>query len=106
MEEQKHEHCGNCQSGHNHTVSPQPTNELEALKTEITAKLENKDAKSALPWGSLAVTAVLGVLALVSVAQMAQTAYIFNKVRSGDLKTTGASAPTALDSQPEMVGGC
>lgn len=102
-----HEHCGNCQSGHNHGAAPQPTSELDVLKNEITAKLENKNAKNSLPWGSLSVTIVLGALALVSIAQMAQTAYIFNKVRSGELKTTGAaSAPTGLDSQPSMVGGC
>ena len=98
-----HEHCGHCE-GHHHETKP--ANELEALKSEITAKLENKDSKSALPWGSLAVTIVLGVLALVSIAQMAQTAYVFNKVKSGELKTTGTSAPSGLDSQPNMVGGC
>lgn len=100
---EQHEHCGHCE-GHHHEAKP--SNELEALKSEITSKLENKDAKPSLPWGSLVVTIVLGVLALVSIAQMAQTAYVYNKVKSGELKTTGAAAPTALDSQPEMVGGC
>lgn len=106
MTHENHEHCGNCQNGHNHSVAPQPASELDALKNEITAKLENKNSAGSLPWGSLAVTVVLGVLALVSVAQMAQAAYVFNKIRSGELKTSGAAAPTALDSQPEMVGGC
>ena len=108
MDENKHhEHCGNCQSGHNHSVAPQPTSDLDALKNEITAKLENKDAKNSMPWGSWSVTVVLGILALVSLAQMAQTAYIFKKIRSGELKaSTGAAAPAALDQQSDMVGGC
>ena len=106
MDEQQHAHCEHCQPEHHHTETAQPTNELEALKTEIVSKLENKDAKSSLPWGSLIVTIVLGVLALVSIAQMAQTAYVYNKVKSGELKTTGTSAPSGLDSQPSMVGGC
>jgi len=101
-----HEPCANCQSGHNHGAAPQPISDLDALKNEITAKLENKNAKNSLPWGSLTVTVALGILALVSIAQMAQTTYIYNKIKSGELKTTNAPAAGALDSQPEMVGGC
>ncbi|MEK7680792.1 MAG: hypothetical protein AAB348_01980 [Patescibacteria group bacterium] len=100
---ENHEHCEHCQ-GHGHEA--QQKNELETLKTEITSKLDNKEPKASLPWGSLAVTIVLGILALVSIAQMAQTVSVYNKIKSGDLKSTGTPAPSSVDSQPSMVGGC
>ncbi len=94
----------------NHEAVPQnsaPHNELETIKNEILAKMNEGKHKS-LPWGSVAVTAILGILTLISVAQMAGSVYIFNKLKSGNLGPSTTSAPQANSPQnaPAMVGGC
>jgi hypothetical protein len=83
-----------------------PHNELEAIKNEITTKMAMPANKS-LPWGSVTVTVILGALTLVSVAQMAGSFYVFNKLKSGNIgPSTGAPAASSPQSAPDMVGGC
>ncbi len=80
--------------------------DLEAIKNEITTKL-GSDHKS-LPWGNITVTVILGVLTLVSVAQMVGSVYIYNKLKSGNIGPSTTSAPQtgSLQNAPNMVGGC
>lgn len=80
--------------------------ELEKLRNEITAKLNERQHKT-LPWNNITVTVILGVLALISVAQMAASVNIFNKLKTGDVKaSTGVPQNNSLQNQPDMVGGC
>jgi len=89
-----------------HSDAPEQS-ELNAIQDEIRTKLQSP-AKNSLPWGSVAVTAVLGILTLVSIAQMVQSALIYNKLKSGDIKPSNVAAPAndSLQSLPNMVGGC
>lgn len=81
-------------------------NELDTIKNEITTELGNKDKKS-LPWGNTAVSVILGVLALISIAQMMASVSIFNKLKTGEVNaSTGAPVNNSVQSQPDMVGGC
>jgi len=83
-----------------------PHSELEAIKTEISAKLGDKNHKS-LPFGNIAVTVMLGALTLVSVAQMVASVNIFNKLKTGEVKaSSGASQSNSAQNLPDMVGGC
>ncbi len=82
------------------------SNPLEAIKNEIAASLNDKNKKP-VPWNNIMVTAVLGVLTLVSLGQMAASVSIFNKLKGGEVKaSTGAPQNNSLESQPDMVGGC
>lgn len=82
---------------------------LDSLKNEIKTELSNKNNKN-LPWGNVTVTVMLGVLTLVSIAQMVSSVNIFNKLKTGEVKaSTGSSAaPQSNSTQnlPDMVGGC
>jgi len=99
---------------HDHTTNPEtaPQNsvphnsELEAIKNEITTKIEAGRDKT-LPWGNLTITIILGVLALVSIGQMVESVYIYNKLKSGNIgPSTGAPQTNSLQNAPNMVGGC
>ncbi len=93
----------------NHQPMPQnnnPHNELEAIKNEIHSKMSGNYNKT-LPWGNIVVTVVLGVLTLVSVGQMVESVYVFNKLKSGNIgPSTGAPAANSPQGAPDMVGGC
>jgi len=95
--------CGNHES--QPVEAKETPNEIEQLKAEILSTLENKTEKSKLPWGSLSVTIVLGILVVLSVVQTVQSAILLNKIKSGNLSAGGA-ASTSLDEAPDMVGGC
>ena len=86
-----------------------PHSELEKIKNEITTKLGGKSHKN-LPFGNIAVTVMLGVLTLVSVAPMMASVNIFNKLKTGEVKasTGSSSAPqnNSVQNLPDMVGGC
>lgn len=90
--------------GHHEEIKSAP-NEIEQLKTEILNTLQNKKEKMRLPWGSLSVTIVLGVLAVLSVVQTIQSAVLLSKIKGGNLNADIA-ASTSLDEAPDMVGGC
>lgn len=108
MEEQnQHAHCGHCEShGETHAApATAPVSDLEALKKEINTNLNSPAVHRDLPWGSLIISVVLGLLALISIAQAAQTALIYNKMKSGDFKASG-SAANQTQNLPNMVGGC
>lgn len=80
--------------------------ELEAIKNEISTKLGEKNQKS-LPFGNIAVTAILGVLTLVSLAQMMASVNIFNKLKTGEVNaSSGAPQINSVQNLPDMVGGC
>ncbi len=80
--------------------------ELEAIKNEIVTKMGETNRKS-LPWGSTLITVILGVLTLVSVGQMVESVYIFNKLKSGNIgPSTGAPQSNSPQNAPDMVGGC
>ena len=85
------------------------SNPLEAIKNEITASLNDKNKKP-VAWNNILITTVLGVLTLVSMAQMAASVKIFNKLKTGSISpanaSTGVPQNSSLDSQPDMVGGC
>jgi hypothetical protein len=84
------------------------SNPLDAIKNEISASLNDKNKKT-IPWNNIVITAVLGALTLVSLAQMAASVKIFNKLKGGAIPanaSTGVPQNNSLESQPDMVGGC
>ena len=82
------------------------TNPLESLKNEISHKLTDENKKS-ISWNSVIVTAVLGVLTVVSLGQMMASVNIFNKLKGSEVNaSTGVPQNNSLESQPDMVGGC
>lgn len=95
----------------NQTHNEMPQNnsnhsELEKIKAEISTKLSEKSEKS-LPFGNIVVTAMLGVLTLVSLGQMMASVNIFNKLKSGEIKaSSGAPQTNSVQDLPDMVGGC
>ncbi|MBI2038155.1 MAG: hypothetical protein HYT15_04525 [Candidatus Magasanikbacteria bacterium] len=79
---------------------------LESIKNEIITKLNDQNKKS-LSWNNMVVTAVLAVLTIVSLSQMAASITIFNKLKTGDVQAaSGAPQNNSLQSLPDMVGGC
>lgn len=80
--------------------------ELDAIKNEITTKTSGE--RKSLPWSSIIITVILGTLTIFSVAQMASSVYVFNKLKSGNLgpSTSGDSSGNSIQSAPAMVGGC
>lgn len=93
----------------NQTEQQPASNPLEAIKNEISASLNDKNKKS-IPWNNIVITAVLGALTLVSLAQMTASVKIFNKLKNGGIgpanASTGVPQNNSLESQPDMVGGC
>ena len=97
----------------NQTTNTQPApqnnttqSQLDAIKTEIAAKLGGNKDKN-LPWGNIVVTVILGALTLISIGQMVDSVYIFNKLKSGNFgPSTGAPQTNSPQSAPDMVGGC
>ena len=90
-------------------------NQLQQIKNEILSELDHRNQKKSrrLSLASGVVTLVLIILAVVSVAQAAQSAVIWQKVKSGNFSAAAtapaASQPTAPDSLqnlPNMAGGC
>ncbi|OGH92529.1 MAG: hypothetical protein A2534_03915 [Candidatus Magasanikbacteria bacterium RIFOXYD2_FULL_39_9] len=98
-----HDHCANCNEHKASTASASP---LDSLKNEITAKL-NDPSKKSLPWNNVMITAVLAVLTLVSLSQMAASVAIFTKLKTGSVQAaSGAPQNSSLEALPDMVGGC
>ena len=91
-------------TGHGHD-KPQKKN-LEDLKNEILESINGR-RRAPLSWGSITVSVVLGLLALISIVQAAQSVSLYNKLKSGDLKPAAASpAGGSGTSLPSQVGGC
>ena len=83
-------------------------NALESLKEEIISSLDSR-RRAPLSWGSLTVSVILGVLALISIVQVVQSASLYGKLKSSDLKPAAVSASPAggpASSLPTQVGGC
>ncbi len=78
---------------------------LDDLKKEILESV-GKRVRAPLPFGSVTISAVLGILTLVSLMQVVETASLYNKLKSGDLKTTGSPASAGSQELPSQVGGC
>ena len=79
---------------------------LDELKNEILSGI-NKEKRAPLSWNSLTVSVVLGVLAIISLVQVIQTASLYNKLKFGDLKPAAAApASGSASSLPSQVGGC
>ena len=94
------------QNPNEHQEHTSPTSPLESIKNEITAKL-NDPTKKSLPWNNVLVTAVLAVLTVVSLGQMAASITIFNKLKTGNAQAaSGAPQNSSLEALPDMVGGC
>lgn len=87
--------------------SPELSPNLSELKEQIINELkEDKPKKSSsLNWNSAIVTLALVLLAVLSLAQVAQSAQIYNKIKSGALNAASTGANNA-PSAPDMVGGC
>jgi len=104
MSDQNHHgNCTNCEAHKTPTASSSP---IESIKNEITAKL-NDPTKTSLPWNNVLVTAVLAVLTVVSLGQMAASITIFNKLKTGNVQAaSGAPQNSSLEALPDMVGGC
>ncbi|MBI5729384.1 MAG: hypothetical protein HY983_04080 [Candidatus Magasanikbacteria bacterium] len=82
------------------------TNEYEELKNEILNNLK-KERRAPLPFSSVTVSVVFGLLALISLVQVVQSASLYSKLKSGDLKPAAASpASGPVSSLPSQVGGC
>lgn len=98
-------------SDENISLNPNTPSELTPqmidLKSQILNELkETKPEKSSsLNWNSAIVTLALVLLAVLSLVQVAQSAQIYGKIKSGALN----AASTGVGSQqnaPDMVGGC
>lgn len=90
-----------------------PLSLIEFMDTgteETVSKAEEKpespkDNARIIHWNSLMITAVLGVIFLLSIIQTIQTANIYNKLKT---QSFGASNATSNSTQnlPSQVGGC
>ena len=81
--------------------------ELENLKQEILRSVDDSRNKRTLPWGSVLVTIILGLLTILSVAQTAQSITILKKAKSGNFGTASSVTNSgSLQDLPDMVGGC
>lgn len=84
---------------------------LASLKKEIISSV-GQERRAPLSLGSVTVSVILGVLALASIVQVVQSASLYNKLKSSDLKPTASPASGSVSSQPapsglpNMVGGC
>lgn len=80
-------------------------NALDDLKSEILNNI-NSQRRGPLPWGSVTVSIVLALLALISIVQTVQSASLYNKLKSGDLKPAVSPASGPAQNLPTQVGGC
>lgn len=83
-------------------------NTLDSLKQEILNSLEERQ-RAPMSWGSLTMSVILGVLALISIIQVTQSASLYSKLKSGDLKSAAAPAESGAgvsSALPAQVGGC
>lgn len=113
-EHQKHEDAEKATSGRDHRAGyghdkPQNQN-LEDLKNEILKSINGR-RRAPLAWGSVTVSVTLGLLALISLVQAAQSVSLYNQLKSGDLKPAAAGpaagpAGGSGSSLPSQVGGC
>ena len=84
----------------------QANNPLESIKNEISNNL-NGGQKKPISWNSAIITVALGVLTIVSLAQMMSSIKIFNKLKGGQVNAaTSAPQNSYIENQPDMVGGC
>lgn len=101
-----------CANHANNSLSTPAANStvLAELKNEILNSI-NQERRSPLPWGSVTISIVLGLLALISVVQAVQSASLYGKLKSGNLNSAAGSAATSpangsATSLPNQVGGC
>jgi len=86
--------------------------ELSKIKQEIIKEISPNGKQKTISWGSRAVTFVLVVLFLVSIAQPIQSVNVLSKIKNGAIKPAAASnsgagtLPSSLNNLPDMVGGC
>lgn len=99
--------CGNRE--HNQDIPPSQaqtqTTPLDSLKSEILNSINNQK-RAPLSWGSVTVSVVLGILALISIVQVAQSATLYSRLKSGDLKPATTQSSGSAISLPTQVGGC
>lgn len=118
-----HEHHEHHDAGHHegrdhHQPLVEPVEPVHELSTDRTALAElkqeiinslSRQRRAPLSWGSMTVSVVLGLLALVAVVQVVQSASLYQKLNSDDFQAT-AAAPAATNgsttSLPNQVGGC
>lgn len=99
-----HEHTTHEHLEHEHLEAERTA--LDQLKNEILSSI-GKERRAPLPWGSVTVSVILGVLAIISLVQAVQSASLYNKLKSGDLKSTAAAPASGTGSSlPSQVGGC
>lgn len=110
MEKNLHDCCGAIEK-----EEEQINKNLIGLKEEILKELkrEKQGKKRKFNWASVTVTAVFGILMVVSLAQAVEIISIWKKIQNGAVSAAtaarpAASAPTssAIESLPNMVGGC
>lgn len=106
--EKNHEEC--CEPAHTKTEEAQPKN-LDTLKEEILKEIKQGKRKR-ISWASATVTAILVVLAFISITQAVQMASIWKKIQGGAIKPASANTapaaplPSSVQNLPNMVGGC
>lgn len=85
-------------------------NELPTLENKLIDQAKpHKKRKRKLSWNNTTVTAVLLVVALISIAQTVQSAEVLKKIEGGGVSpasASGATLPDNLNNLPNMVGGC
>ena len=102
------EHKNHAAAGQSANPARQPDrgpDNSEDLKKELLNGI-NSQRRAPLSWGSVTVSAVLGLLAVLSIAQTAQSVSLYNQLKSGDLKSAASPAGGAAPSLPNQVGGC
>lgn len=102
-EHQEREHT-ETQSGSPRALSADSA-AIDELRNEILNSI-SKERRAPLAFGSITVSVVLGLLALISFVQVAQSASLYNKLKSSGIKPTAAAASGAATSLPGQVGGC
>lgn len=86
--------------------------DLERIKSEIIKEIAPAKKSKGVAWGNTAISAILVLLMIFSVAQAVQSFTIWQKIETGAIKpvnaqaTTNTSLPANLNSLPNMVGGC
>ncbi|MBI5135159.1 hypothetical protein HZA86_02910 [Candidatus Uhrbacteria bacterium] len=95
-------------TGESSSVLPKDRVVLDELKRDILESIRGQ-RRAPVAWGSVTVTVVLGLLAVVSVVQATQSASLYAKLKAGDFQSAASpgsnntSAPAGL---PNQVGGC
>ena len=104
--------CGHNQDHGHDEVAAAPKVQSQAgetaladLKNEILASLK-EEKRAPLAWNSVTVSIVLGILTFMSIVQVVQSATLYSKLKSENLKPAATQSSGVASGLPNQVGGC